>query len=34
MEWKDNVGTWQMREIANEMLKYKIDIIALQEIRW
>jgi hypothetical protein len=23
-----------MREIANEMLKYKINIIALQEIRW
>jgi exonuclease III len=23
-----------MREIAKEMLKYKVDIIALQEIRW
>jgi len=24
----------KMREIANEMLKYKIDVIAIQEIRW
>jgi mRNA deadenylase 3'-5' endonuclease subunit Ccr4 len=24
----------KMREIANEMLKYKTDIIAVQEIRW
>jgi hypothetical protein len=24
----------KMREIANEMLKYKIDVIAIQDIRW